>query len=295
MQKDAVPTIRANLGSTVNLQCSSATAFPKASQVVVQWKRVGTSKATCGHIVDQGNITKQNCKERMAILENHQLQLNDLQISDAGQYNCTVSRQIPPPTEEKTDYLILRVEASPVIRLEYLNTSGNNSGTCKQLICKLKFLNSSEVNFTWTRNGERIYKGVKSEDPVQSDDTYFSAAGYLTLCKPDWKESDVIQCTGNYYNDSIILKEDSILHNITDKNCCNLNFIIIIVTSACLLTSIVVGSSLFLCFWKRARLRANDNNSPIVFNNKVYENFSFSTARTQRAETDQSSHCIYEN
>ncbi|KAJ8347643.1 hypothetical protein SKAU_G00262320 [Synaphobranchus kaupii] len=89
--------------------------------------------------------------------------------------NGALSKVIPPPTVEKFYKVKLHIEGPPHVIIE--QQTSNKSG-CLWLLCELDGLDSTEVNLTWSQNGQSIPETTSS----------------LHLCKPDWSEGDTFTC-----------------------------------------------------------------------------------------------------
>ncbi|XP_061105242.1 uncharacterized protein LOC133133184 isoform X3 [Conger conger] len=152
----------------------------------------------------------------------------------------------------------------------------NRSG-CLWLLCELNGMESAQVNFTWSRNGDDIRETSSS----------------LHLCKPDWSEGDIFTCSISQSSNPTGL---SVNITITQSNSTvygsNSKLIIICVSA---LAGTVILICLVVCMYKCKK--ADSRGGSIVYTNKVYENFSFSKARppTERTATTQREQCIYEN
>ncbi|XP_046717425.1 uncharacterized protein LOC124393557 [Silurus meridionalis] len=151
----------------------------------------------------------------------------------------------------------------PSLTLQWINTTIVN---CVELFCSVQSLKSQQVNFSWTRAGLYLHH------------TSSNISSTLTLCKPNWTDGDTIKCHANYSN-KVIVTSISLPCNFggckkgekTTKF--KKQWIIIAVISTCagLLFLCVLGFAIFKC-----KKRAAANGS-IVYRNKIYENFTFST------------------
>ncbi|KAG7483601.1 hypothetical protein MATL_G00040130 [Megalops atlanticus] len=184
---EAVKIIRAASGSFVHLPCPLA--YNDSDTVVVNWTKVGSSNTLCSYRVERGALSNiSSCKPHVNLTGHPpELYLTKLKISDAGIYNCKMSKVIPPPTEETFITLQLHVEDSPGV---YIKKVESNQSDCQWLLCQLERLDPAEVNFTWSREGQRIPSG--------------SSAGSLHLCKSDWNEGDTFTCTVSFNNTHFI-------------------------------------------------------------------------------------------
>ncbi|TRY97173.1 hypothetical protein DNTS_020334 [Danionella cerebrum] len=118
----------------------------------------------------------------------------NVQRQDSGEYNCKMTKMIPPPAMETNTKTILQV-AGLGLNLLPVNDS------CIHLVCSLDVPALQSVTFTWEVNRQThnpLYKSNRSE---------------LDLCKPDWSDGDIITCRikfpGFHLNKSIQLSPDS--------------------------------------------------------------------------------------
>ncbi|XP_016413911.1 uncharacterized protein LOC107744632 [Sinocyclocheilus rhinocerous] len=119
---------------------------------------------------------------RLYNLKSFTLSIENIQLSDSGNYSCETTRIVPPPSLHKSSCLILQVR--PHLSLQKLNSSND---TCVHLLCLLESLKPEQVNFTWSR-------GERSLHPFTS----YAMNSELHLCKPDWSEGDTITCYASY-------------------------------------------------------------------------------------------------
>ncbi|XP_036379115.1 titin-like [Megalops cyprinoides] len=180
---EAMKSIRAASGSSVHLPCPLP--YNDADIVAANWTKDGSSNTLCIYRMEgraRPNIV--SCKSRVNLTGHPpELYLTKLKISDAGIYTCKMSRIVPPPTEETIFKMRLYVEGSPVVSIKQVES--NQSG-CQWLLCQLEWLNPAEVNFTWSREGQRIPSN--------------RSAGSLHLCKSDWNEGETFTCTISFNN-----------------------------------------------------------------------------------------------
>ncbi|XP_066555573.1 uncharacterized protein LOC136746749 isoform X2 [Amia ocellicauda] len=287
-------------GSSVILFCKISFDSQTDSDLIsVKWRRVESSRKICEYLVQNETIILNSCDNRIVVKWTpHQIEIKDIETKDTGQYSCTVSRQIPPPVEEKEYTMNLSVQAPPVMKLDIVNISYNRSEQCISLVCLLESFRPRGINITWTRKGEWISEGVTFNDSVLSNDGSFSAASYLTFCAPNLEEEGLISCLVNHTASPVILNKTITVPPKKDNKCCNQNWIIIVVPCVLMSAGILVASGLCYHFGKCRTLRITCSNQPTVYTNEVYENLSFGTLVTQTERTSQdesSSKCIYEN
>ncbi|XP_048036053.1 uncharacterized protein LOC125261535 isoform X2 [Megalobrama amblycephala] len=172
-------SIRADEGATVHLPCHSP---PDDSvQVSVVWtKHSATNKTICEWFSNQilGSSSGDCIPHFTFNRTSFTLSIENVQLSDSGNYSCKTSRVIPPPTFHTISNVILQVAG---LSLQLLNSSND---TCVHLLCSLESLNPELVNFTWSREGQRSLHTSTSYD-MKSE---------LRLCKPDWSDGDTITC-----------------------------------------------------------------------------------------------------
>ncbi|XP_051541967.1 uncharacterized protein LOC127433792 isoform X2 [Myxocyprinus asiaticus] len=271
----AVNVIR---GNTANLSCHSI--LNDSDRVSVDWIK-NNSTTICKYIsIDYKERTDSGfCKPHFSLNKKYLfLSIDNVQLSDAGNYTCKTVKIIPPPTTEYISYVILHVEG---LSLQRLNSS---NATCVHLLCSLEGLNPAQVNFTWSKEGQNIYHPSTSSD----------MSSELHLCKPAWREGDTITCNAIYlstktlYNQSIELTSAVTGGDPTSKS-----FLLIITCSA---VAGIIFCLIFTTVLCKSR-KKTDENGTIVFSNKIYENFSFAMARqtAQAIEKPQTEECIYEN
>ncbi|KAJ8347644.1 hypothetical protein SKAU_G00262330 [Synaphobranchus kaupii] len=186
-----------------------------------------------------------------------------------------VSKSIPPPTVEKFYNVKLHIKGPPHVIIE--QQTSNKSG-CLWLLCELDGLDSTEVNLTWSQNGQSIPETTSS----------------LHLCKPDWSEGDTFTCnisqSSNYTGLSANITITQTHSRVDNKA----NSLIMICVGV--FAGTVALICLVICIYKCKKADSRDGS--IVYTNKVYENFSFSTTgqQTQRNATPHAhEQCIYEN
>ncbi|XP_048037727.1 uncharacterized protein LOC125262924 [Megalobrama amblycephala] len=183
-----VESIRADEGATVHLPCHSPP--DDSEKVSVKWtKNSATNKTICEWISNKilGSSSGDCIPHFTFNRTSFTLSIENVQLSDSGNYSCKTSRIIPPPTLDDISNVTLHVAAHPGLSLQLLNSSDD---TCVHLLCSLESLNPELVNFTWSREGQRSLHTSTSYD-MKSE---------LHLCKPDWSDGDTITCHTNYSN-----------------------------------------------------------------------------------------------
>ncbi|XP_064838149.1 uncharacterized protein LOC135550881 isoform X2 [Oncorhynchus masou masou] len=274
-------TVRAAKGSPSHLPCPSPFGFD--GKVVFKWKKIGSPGIICEYNVNREISSVVSCKSQFKVTGHPpKLYVTEPKSTDSGLYTCLMSRVIPPPTIEKSSTVDLQVTVLPGLVLERQNSRDPG---CIQLLCTLEGLDPQDVNFTWTRQGQG------SPETLLTNHSASKQSSLLTLCQSVWREGDTITCNvrllANNTDLSIRLpySEQETYH----EN--NLLTIICVSTSIGVVAIAAVTISIYKC-----RQRTNDGDS-VSYNNKVYENFSFSTQTQQRQTTTASiqEQCIYEN
>ncbi|KAG5843869.1 hypothetical protein ANANG_G00155460 [Anguilla anguilla] len=162
-----------------------------------------------------------------------------------------------------------------------IESQTSNKSGCLWLLCELDGLDSAQVNITWSRNGQIISETNSS----------------LHVCNHEWSEGDTFTCNASQFSSYTDLSASiTITQNHTrvdDSKYSHSTKIIIICGGA--LTGTLVLIFLVICIYKCKKAHSND--ASIVYTNKVYENFSFSTTgqQTQRNVSTQQEQCVYEN
>ncbi|XP_046873067.1 uncharacterized protein LOC124465372 isoform X3 [Hypomesus transpacificus] len=268
---DAV--IKAMQGHPVYIPCPSSFAFK--DYVKFQWRTNGT--LFCVYEVQDNITTKGFCPSRFDILRHPgKFYITDPKVSDSGQYNCSITRVIPPPFSDEFHIVDLQVE-------DLVLTMHNQNSSCILLLCTLEGLHTQDVNFTWFRQGQG------SLEPLSVNHSSKLRSSVL-LCQAEWREGDRFICKVNISINSGLNKSITLPHSDigTQKN----NTIIITVS---ILGGLVAIAAICICVYK-CNQKCSKGDS-ISYNNQVYENFSFSTLTHFRQSTkpenvDQS---IYEN
>ncbi|XP_076876153.1 uncharacterized protein LOC143525753 isoform X2 [Brachyhypopomus gauderio] len=278
-------------GETVTLKCPSA--FEKNDTVDVEWGRDGGF--LCKYQIKKNNIThyyycSPQLKENS---EMFRLTVTDVTSRDAGLYNCTVTRLIPPPSEDR--YSTFRLEVNASLTLQHLNSS---DVTCVDLLCSMEGLREEKLNFTWSKADKELLH--------LHNMNMRNMSSRLRLCEPAWRYGDTLTCHASYANDSVVYSRAITLTE--NSNTSRMVVVISIISSLGLLLLLLLLSVAVYKYRKRRMA-----SEAVVFNNKVYENFSFFTARPnaepsdvsyprgngrsnpQRAQGTQGEESIYEN
>ncbi|MCI4388266.1 hypothetical protein PGIGA_G00083680 [Pangasianodon gigas] len=109
-----------------------------------------------------------------------------------------MTKLIPPPAEDKSSTLTLKVSS---LTLQLMNSTNSS---CVELLCSLKGLRPQQVNFRWTRATQLLYHHESS-----------NMSSTLTLCKPHWTDGETLTCQASYshnhtlYSKSIMLPDNS--------------------------------------------------------------------------------------
>ncbi|XP_007232592.3 uncharacterized protein LOC103035352 isoform X1 [Astyanax mexicanus] len=287
----AQEVVTASRGETVVLPCSSP--FEYSYKVNFKWSKAGET-VPCNYYIEKNKTGSSNCKSRFKVNpEPFGLTITDVRSSDAGVYNCSITKVLPPPVEDKSSVIILEVSAD--LTVEQMNSSDLS---CVDLLCSLEGLSPEQINFTWTRGSELLHH--------QNVPTSMNSS--LHLCKPNWANGDTITCHADYSSTHTLYSQNITLTCSTKE--CSPNpeipwLLIGSVVGACvgLLLLILLGIAFFKCRKKE------DPTGSIVFSNKVYENLNFFTPRPNTAPGStmnrrpnpqgecqtQREECIYEN
>ncbi|KAL7847283.1 hypothetical protein SRHO_G00222630 [Serrasalmus rhombeus] len=290
----AEKVIAASRGETVLLPCPSL--FDYGDTVSVKWEKDGES-GLCRYRMSYNKTSGHVCSPRFKVNEDPiGLIITDVTGSDAGVYNCSMTRMIPPPAVDNFSLLILQVNVPAGLMVQQVNISNQS---CVELLCSLEGLSPEQVSFTWTRGSEQLLH--------QNNSSKMSST--LTLCKPHWRDGDTFTCQASYSSNHTLYSK-----SITIKSSNNGGTAI-----PWLLIGSVIGASVGVLFIILLSVviykckKKEDTSYPIVFNNKVYENLTSFTPRPtaepgagvntrtnprpnpQGADQTQREECIYEN
>ncbi|KAL6473103.1 hypothetical protein MHYP_G00192910 [Metynnis hypsauchen] len=290
----AEAVITASRGETVLLPCPSL--FDYRDTVSVKWEKDGES-GLCGYRIINNKTSDHVCNPRFKVnADPIGLIITDVRGSDAGVYNCSMSRMIPPPTVEDFSVLILQVNVSASLMVQQVNISNQH---CVELLCSLEGLSPEQVNFTWTRESEQL---LHQNNPSNMSST-------LTLCKPHWREGDTFTCQASYSSNHTLYSK-SITIKSSNKGGTEISWLLI---GSAIGASVGVLFIILLCVVIYKCKKKENASDPIVFSNKVYENLTSFTARPtvepgtglstrtnprpnpQGANQTQREECIYEN
>ncbi|XP_029555830.1 uncharacterized protein LOC115154095 isoform X1 [Salmo trutta] len=271
--------VRASKGSPSHLPCPSPFGFD--GKVVFKWTKEGSPGIICEYNVNREITSVVSCKSQFKVTgQPPKLYVTEPKSTDSGQYTCLISRVIPPPTIEKSSVVDLQVTG---LVLERQNSSDPD---CIQLLCTLEDLDPQDVNFTWTRQGQA------SPETLLTNHSPSKQSSVLTLCQSVWREGDTITCNVRLLANNTDLSIRLPFSELETYHENNLLTIFCASTSIGVVAIAAVTISIYKC-----RQRTNDEGDSVSYNNKVYENFSFSTQTQQRQTTTASiqEQCIYEN
>ncbi|CAB1316667.1 unnamed protein product [Coregonus sp. 'balchen'] len=276
----AVEIVRAAKGSPSHLPCPSPFGFD--GKVVFKWTKFGSPGIICEYNVNKEISSVISCKSQFKVIEQPpKLYVTEPKSTDSGQYTCSISRVIPPPTIENSSVVNLQVTVPPGLVLERQNS---NDPGCIQLLCTLEGLDPQDINFTWTQQGQG------SPETLLTNHSLSKLSSILTQCQSVLREGDTITCNVRLLANNTDLSM-SIRLPYSEPETYHWNNLLTII---CVSTSIGVVAIAAVTI---SRQRTNDKGDSVSYNNKVYENFNFSTQTQQRQTTTASiqEQCIYEN
>ncbi|XP_034168180.2 uncharacterized protein LOC117599311 isoform X2 [Pangasianodon hypophthalmus] len=257
-------------GDTAFLPCPLLFKYSDFMKISVKWEKDEVKEPSlCTYFINSNEtLSISQCGRRFKVnTEPLGLNITDVESNDAGVYKCVMTKLIPPPTAENSSTLMLKVSA---LTLQLMNSTNSS---CVELLCSLKGLRPQQVNFTWTRATQLLYHHESS-----------SMRNTLTLCKPHWTDGETLTCQASYSNNHTLYSKSITLP--CDSGSCNIGegswlTIIIISTCAGLLLLILLGVAFFKCKERGAA------NGSIVYSNKIYENFTFSSATINTTSSSQ--------
>nr|XP_023690919.1 tyrosine-protein phosphatase non-receptor type substrate 1-like [Paramormyrops kingsleyae] len=173
---EGIITIKANKGQKIPLHCNvSEDSLNKT--YTVNWRKNGTSTALCYYRVSNNTMTNSNCGSRY-VIEGRPLQLylTNVSFSDSGVYNCSVTKVIPPPTEEKFCLVDLLVEARPTVSVSWVDGPSGDSA----LLCSVQDFYPESIEQVWLRDGLPLNVTPDRRSTVNPDGSY-TLDSYLSL------------------------------------------------------------------------------------------------------------------
>ncbi|TSK16178.1 HMG box transcription factor BBX [Bagarius yarrelli] len=236
-------------GDSAFLPCPLLFDHHDSMRIYVKWEKEG--KRICQYFINSSKSDVLKCNPEFTInTKPPGLNIIDVKSSDAGLYKCSMTRLIPPPSEERTATLV-RLEVLSVT-LQLMNSS------CVDLLCSLNGLNSQQLHFTWSNTTQLLHETSSMNNT-------------LTLCKPNWTEGETLTCHAFYSNNHTHSKSITLQNNPARGNS---TWLIIAATSTCtgLILFILLGVAIFKC------KRRNGASNTVIYRNKIYENFIFPTA-----------------
>uniref|UniRef100_A0A8B9GSX9 Ig-like domain-containing protein n=1 Tax=Astyanax mexicanus TaxID=7994 RepID=A0A8B9GSX9_ASTMX len=144
----AQKVVTASSGETVVLPCSSP--FHYSDKVIFKWSKAGET-VPCNYYIEKNKTGSSNCKSRFKVNpEPFGLTITDVRSSDAGVYNCSITKVLPPPVEDKSSVIIL--EARPAVSVSCVRGSNGVSA----ILCASEGFYPAAVEQAWIRDGEFI-------------------------------------------------------------------------------------------------------------------------------------------
>lgn len=96
-------------GDTAFLPCPLPFNYTDFMRIGVKWEKDGGS-ILCTYYIQNNAIHDHNCKPRFKVnTEPLGLNITSVESSDAGLYKCLMIRLLPPPSEERSVTLRLKV------------------------------------------------------------------------------------------------------------------------------------------------------------------------------------------
>ncbi|XP_048873214.1 uncharacterized protein LOC125744935 [Brienomyrus brachyistius] len=191
---EGIITIKANKGQKILLPCNVSEDSLNKTYTVL-FRKNGTSPALCYYRVSRSNITDRKCGSRY-VTEGQppRLYLTNVSFSDSGVYNCSVERQIPPPSEEKFYLVDLLVEgaARPTVSVSRVEGPSGNPA----LLCSVRDFYPESIEQDWLRDGLPLNVTPDRRSTVNPDGSY-SLDSYLSLT-PAHAEDVLCSCWVNH-------------------------------------------------------------------------------------------------
>ncbi|XP_012990031.3 uncharacterized protein LOC105010745 [Esox lucius] len=277
-------TIRATKGHPVYLPCP--TNIQPDEVVLFKWTQFGVPGISCEYTINKNYTENQKCKPEFNIRgQPPRLYVENPGSSDSGLYICFTTRIIPPPTIELNYTVDLQVTGPPniVLKKQKRNT------TCVELLCSTEYLDPGEVKFTWNRTRQGL------PETLLTTKSLFYMNSSLPLCQSDWREGDIFTCIVNrLVNDTNLSEEIRI--DCSEIETCRWNPTPLVIICVSSLIGVAAVIAVTLTIYKCCQ-RKKDQGDSVSYNNKVYENFSFSTRirGEQKPSGSMTDQCIYEN
>ncbi|XP_072569802.1 tyrosine-protein phosphatase non-receptor type substrate 1 [Paramormyrops kingsleyae] len=165
---EGIITIKANKGQKIPLHCYvSEDSLNKT--YTFNWRKNGTSTVICYYRVSNNTMIDSNCGSRY-VIEGRPLQLylTNVNFSDSGVYNCSVTKLAPPPTEEKFCLVDLLVEARPTVSVSWVEGPSGDS----VLLCSVQDFYPESIEQDWLRDGLPLNVTPDRRSSVNPDGSY---------------------------------------------------------------------------------------------------------------------------
>ncbi|KAG9263637.1 hypothetical protein AMEX_G23687 [Astyanax mexicanus] len=173
----AQKVVTASSGETVVLPCSSP--FHYSDKVIFKWSKAGET-VPCNYYIEKNKTGSSNCKSRFKVNpEPFGLTITDVRSSDAGVYNCSITKVLPPPVEDKSSVIILEVSVSCV----------RGSNGVSAILCASEGFYPAAVEQAWIRDGEFITYLNISNTFTHTKHLNTSAVHYNSSINPDGTHS----------------------------------------------------------------------------------------------------------